>query len=163
MKRARELERGGGGQQTQKTHNRHARLGDGRPDREAAADEHRPGNVPDEVSDDRAQPQRLAEPRAEHEQQALHGNAERDRQPGHPEEFGPEVGRRVRRAPGRRVGASLFFHTATQLLGSSPPSWPLIRVNREADYSLRSSRAFLYYLRNPRKSRLTQGLTGHQN
>jgi hypothetical protein len=37
-------------------------------------------------------PQRLTEPRAEKEQQALHGDAERDRQPSRPEESDPEVG-----------------------------------------------------------------------
>src|SRR3712207_1738208 len=96
MQHARDLEGGGGSQETEKTHNRHTSLRDGRPNPETDADEHRPRKILDEVRHDRPYLQSLTEPRAEQEQHALHSEAEPDRQPSHPEEFDPEVGGRSR-------------------------------------------------------------------
>ena len=58
MERARDLERERAGEQAQEAHQRRASLDDRRPDGETRADEDRPGNVPDQVGDERLEAER---------------------------------------------------------------------------------------------------------
>ena len=75
----------GGGEDSYDPHQRHASLGDGRPEGEPDADEGRPGDLSDQTRGYRFKAWEDPEPRREEQEQGFHQDAEEDGEPGGPQ------------------------------------------------------------------------------
>ena len=143
MDHAGDFERGGGNQEAEDTHYRHAGTSDGRSNRQTEADQHGPGNVLGQVRDDGPSPNRSPNPALSRSRMASIAIPSRIASQATPQR-GPKVRGRGRRGPAgsARRYASLLSRRSPNALSPDEELYRAVLLTGRADHQAISNGLF---------------------